>query len=253
MSFAERFRRGPGEGPDQRPDDVPGGTPEPKAAGRGWRPARRWVRIGAAAATAALVAAAIPAIAAATTSTVTFFACVTNSTGAIKIVGKTTSCGTGKHKISWNNIGPPGPRGATGPKGPQGPAGVVNGFIDNSSGAALSNTSLTTVGTLPLPAGKFLVTAKVDALIGTSNNGDDVVSCDLTASNGATLDTTGVTLIPGLNNSAGHGMTLLGATSLTVSGNVRVLCANGTGSGGGDALSVVITAVPVAKITQSFG
>ncbi len=149
-----------------------------------------------------------------------------------------------------------GPRGATGPRGPRGPrgpAGVVDGYIDNSSGASLTNTSLTVVGTLPLPAGKFLITAKLDALLGSSNNGDDVVSCDLVDSNGNTLDTTGVTLIPALNNSAGYGMTLLGATSLNVSGQVQVLCANGTGSGGADALSAVITAVPVAKITQSFG
>ena len=190
---------------------------------------------------AALAAGAIPAIAAATTTAVTYYACVTNSTGAIKIVGKATVCGTGQHKISWNNVGP------------QGPAGVVSGYIDNSSGASLTNTSLTTVGTLPLPAGKFLITAKVDALLGSSNNGDDVVSCDLGDSNGNTLDTTGVTLIPALDNSAGYGMTLLGATTLTASGHVRVVCANGTGSGGAAAISVVITAVPVAKITQSFG
>ena len=244
MSFTERFGHRPGDGPDQRPADVLSGTPEPKAPGRGWRPARRWMRIGGAAATAALVAAAIPAIAAATTSTVTFYACVTNSTGAIKIVGKNTVCGTGKHKISWNNIGP---------RGPQGPAGVVNGYIDNSGTAFLSNTSLTAVGTLPLPAGKFLITAKVDAVLGSSNNGDDVVSCDLGDTNGNTLDTTGVTLIPALDNSAGYGMTLLGATSLTASGHVQVVCANGTGSGGAAAISVVITAVPVAKITHSFG
>jgi hypothetical protein len=245
MSLNERFGKRHDEGLDQHPADHCSGTPQPKADGRGWRPARRWLRIGAAAAAAAALAAgAIPAIAAATTSTVTYYACVTHSTGAIKIVGKTTVCGAGKHKISWNNIGP---------RGRQGPAGVVNGYIDNSSGASLTNTSLTVAGTLPLRAGKFLITAKVDALLGSSNNGDDVVSCDLVDSNGNTLDTTGVTLIPALSNSAGYGMTLLGATTLTVSGHVQVLCANGTGSGGGDAISVVITAVPVAKITQSFG
>jgi hypothetical protein len=242
MSLTERFAQRPDEGPDQHADDSAGSTPGPGAAVRR-RPARRWVRIAGALAAAALAAAAIPAIAAATTSTVTFFACVTNSTGAIKIVGKATACGTGQHKISWNN---------TGPRGPQGPAGVVNGFIDNSSGASLTN-GLTTVGTLPLRAGKFLITAKVDALLGSPNNGNDVVSCDLVDSNGNTLDTTGVTLIPGLSNSAGYGMTLLGATTLTASGHVQVLCANGTGSGGADAISVVITAVPVAKVTQSFG
>lgn len=126
------------------------------------------------------------------------------------------------HKISWNNIGP------------QGPAGVVNGFIDNSSGASL-------------------ITAKVGALLGTFNNGNDVVSCNLVDGTGNQLDSAGVTLIPGLDNSAGSDITMLGATAPTASGNVRVLCENGTGSGGAAALSVVITAVPVAKITHSFG
>jgi hypothetical protein len=240
MPVTERF--------DQHPAGRPGGTPGPQGAGCSRRPARRWLRIGATAAAAtALLGGAIPAIAAARTSTVTYYACVTNSTGAIKVVGKTTACGAGKHKISWNNVGPRGPR------GPQGPAGVVKGYIDNSGGADLTNNSLTVVATLPLPAGKFMITAKVDAAIGSSNNGDDVVSCDLTDSNGNTLDTTGVSLIPALDNAGGYGMTLLGTTSLTVTGNVQVLCANGTGSGGGSAGSVVITAVPVSKVIQSFG
>jgi hypothetical protein len=85
------------------------------------------------------------------------------------------------------------------------------------------------------------------------NNGNDAVSCDLVDSNGNTLDTTGVTLIPALSNSAGYGMTLLGVTNLTAKGHVQVLCANGTGAGGAAAISVVITAVPVAKITHTFG
>jgi hypothetical protein len=245
MSVTERFGQQPGDGPDQHPAGSPDGTPGPRAAGRRWRPARRWLRIGATAAAAtALVGGAIPAIAAARTSTVTYYACVTNSTGAIKIVGKTTACGAGKHKISWNNAGP---------RGPRGPAGVVKGYIDNSGGADLTNNSLTVVGTLPLPAGKYMITAKVDAAIGTSNNGDDVVSCDLAASNGNTLDTTGVSLIPALDSAAGYGMTLVGGTSLTVTGNVQVVCANGTGPGGGSAGSVVIMAVPVSKVIQSFG
>jgi hypothetical protein len=44
-------------------------------------------------------------------------------------------------------------------------AGVVHGHIENSGGASLTN-GLTTVGTLSLPVGRFLVTAKVDALLG---------------------------------------------------------------------------------------
>ena len=56
-------------------------------------------------------------------STVTYYACVNNSTGAITIVSATKTCATGFHKIQWNQQGPAGPAGPTGPKGATGPAG----------------------------------------------------------------------------------------------------------------------------------
>jgi hypothetical protein len=68
---------------------------------------------------------------AATPATVTYYACVNNSTGAITIVGSTTVCATGSHKIQWNQVGPQGPQGpkgatgATGPKGATGATGPV--------------------------------------------------------------------------------------------------------------------------------
>src|SRR5271168_1275119 len=58
-----------------------------------------------------------------------YYGCVTNSTGAIRIVSKTTTCKSTEHKIHWDQTGPQGPqgpkgpKGATGPKGPQGPQG----------------------------------------------------------------------------------------------------------------------------------
>jgi hypothetical protein len=52
---------------------------------------------------------------------VTYYACVNNSTGDITIVGSTTTCASGSHKIQWNEEGPTGP---TGPKGATGPAGA---------------------------------------------------------------------------------------------------------------------------------
>ena len=90
----------------------------------------------------------------ATAATVTYYACINNSTGAIRIVNKTTVCKTGEHKIQWNQTGPqgvPGPQGiqgpqglrgpqglkgaqgatgATGPQGPQGPAGLASGSFE---------------------------------------------------------------------------------------------------------------------------
>lgn len=69
------------------------------------------------------------------------FACVNNSTAAVRIVANNTSCTAGKeHLVTWaitgpkgatgpaGPIGPAGPKGATGatgPKGPIGPKGVA--------------------------------------------------------------------------------------------------------------------------------
>src|ERR1700689_2186922 len=59
------------------------------------------------------------------------FACVNNTTGAVQIVGSTTTCATGSHKIQWNQAGPAGPTGpkgatgATGPTGAKGAAGAI--------------------------------------------------------------------------------------------------------------------------------
>jgi hypothetical protein len=54
-----------------------------------------------------------------------FYACVKNSTGAVQIVGSTTSCPSGSHKIQWNQTGPAGPAGAKGATGATGPKGTT--------------------------------------------------------------------------------------------------------------------------------
>ena len=61
-------------------------------------------------------------------ATVTYYGCVSNSTGAISIVSKTAVCKAGFTKISWNQVGPQGPagaKGATGAAGPVGPKGMT--------------------------------------------------------------------------------------------------------------------------------
>jgi hypothetical protein len=66
-----------------------------------------------------LIFAQLPASA----STVTYYACINNSSGAIRIVTKSTTCKTDEHKIQWNQTGPEGPKGPQGPQGPEGPQG----------------------------------------------------------------------------------------------------------------------------------
>jgi hypothetical protein len=57
-------------------------------------------------------------------ATVTYHACVNNSTGDIIIVTAGKACKSGSHKIQWNETGPQGPAGPGGPKGATGPAGA---------------------------------------------------------------------------------------------------------------------------------
>jgi hypothetical protein len=53
----------------------------------------------------------------------TYYGCVNNTSGAIRIVSKTTACKSTEHKIHWDQLGPQGPKGAQGPAGPQGVQG----------------------------------------------------------------------------------------------------------------------------------
>jgi hypothetical protein len=64
------------------------------------------------------------ALATAHAATLTYWACVNDSTGAIDVVSATATCKTGSHKIQWNQTGPRGVQGPTGAQGPQGLAGV---------------------------------------------------------------------------------------------------------------------------------
>jgi hypothetical protein len=54
---------------------------------------------------------------------VTYYGCVNNTTGAIRIVSKTTMCKSTENKIHWNQVGRQGPKGPQGVQGPQGPQG----------------------------------------------------------------------------------------------------------------------------------
>jgi len=85
-------------------------------------------------------AAMVPAV-------VTYYGCVNNSTGAIRIVSANTICKSTEHKIHWNQVGPQGPQGPQGPAGPQGPQGAQGpqGPPGISLGSFGSNTTLTQI------------------------------------------------------------------------------------------------------------
>jgi hypothetical protein len=82
---------------------------------------------------------------------VTYYGCVNNTTGAIRIVSKTAVCKSTEHKIRWNQVGPRGPQGPQGPQGAQGPQGPTGpqgsqGPPGISVGYFASNTKVTSLG-----------------------------------------------------------------------------------------------------------
>lgn len=223
------------------------------------RTSTRWRR-AAAATGLALAAAAIPAVAAATAaSPVTYYACVTTSTGAVKIVSSTTTCGTGQHKISWNNTGPagpagpPGPQGATGPQGPQGttgpqgPPGVIDAYAHGSgTSGPLSYSYWTTVGTLPLPAGSFLVTAQASPEIVGGATSDSIL-CTLTDGSGNYLDSTSYTLIEDSLTDGYGDIVLTGVTS--AGGTMTLQCSDNNSQA--YVTNAELTAIPAGMIINS--
>jgi hypothetical protein len=209
--------------------------------------------IAALAAAGGLVAVAIPALGAVTANPpITYYACVVHKTGAMKVVPKATKCGSGQYKISWNKVGPqgqpgapgspgqpgppgnPGTPGAPGAPGAPGPAGVVNGFSAASGSAQLSTSSWTTVASLSLPAGKYILnaTATLNLLSGVG----DEAQCRLADSSAISSVNDQV---EGLSS-----VSLTGATS--VGGTVTFQCRDTKGGAASDMADM--TAIPVAAL-----
>jgi len=93
------------------------------------------------------------------------------------------TCPSGYTQVTWNQKGQTGPQGPAGPQGPRGPSA---GFTASTDGVVLANgTTDTSVVSLTLPAGSYIVQAKLVPFI---SSGVDSMHCDL-------LDTDGVTVL----------------------------------------------------------
>jgi hypothetical protein len=98
----------------------------------------------------------------------TYYACVNNTTGAVRIVTSTTTCNPTEHRIAWNQAGPQGPAGAQGPTGLQGPPGTLVGYsslldygifpeLSRAPGVLVAETApVATTGTYYITASAFL-------------------------------------------------------------------------------------------------
>jgi hypothetical protein len=54
----------------------------------------------------------------------TYYACVNQASGTVKMVGEGETCKNNEYLIVWNRVGPQGPKGDTGDRGPVGPQGL---------------------------------------------------------------------------------------------------------------------------------
>jgi hypothetical protein len=136
---------------------------------------------------------------------VTYYGCVNNSTGAIRLVSKTTTCKATEHKINWNEIGPrgpqgnqgnqgprgpqgaQGPQGSQGPQGPQGPAGISVGYSSlagPTSDILLSPSAVVVAQTNPVGiSGTYFISASALPFV---VSGDSFTFCyDALASSGS--------------------------------------------------------------------
>jgi len=134
-----------------------------------------------------------------------YYGCVTNSTGAIRIVSASTSCKTTEHKIQWNQTGPQGPQGpagpqgpkgakgatgAQGPTGPQGPAGISVGYSAHAGGVTLTSyPGVLVAETAPVAAGTYFASASTLFFLASG----DAAFCYITTVNTGTTNNYGGT------------------------------------------------------------
>jgi hypothetical protein len=217
-----------------------------------WRPirtlSRRQPRLctvligaGAALALAAGSTAAYAAIATPIDSSGVIHGCYYPATGGshkvvLQDVG--TRCPSGTTAIKWNQQGPPGP---------QGPPGVVHGYATSFGSNVSLGAGFTTVATLAVPAGNFLVTAKT---VPNSNllTARDLVTCALTDGSGAVIDQSYTLLAPaGASTFDIQTIALAGGT--TTGGTIALECEDNLTEAQTGAS--VITAVPVVAVSAA--
>jgi hypothetical protein len=149
----------------------------------------------AVAATGALATAALAAAPLSEASTL--YACVKKN-GSAHLYAKKPKCKKGESKLSWGTTGPagqngsngaPGSKGTTGSNGPNGTNGAngaVAGYGAVQSGTINITSEKKLILTKTLPAGSYIVTAKVETAAAGKSEGQMESRCEL--NDGSTLD-----------------------------------------------------------------
>ena len=188
-------------------------------------------------------------------------ACVHHHGGGIYTARR---CARHDRRLTWNITGPAGgagsagPRGSTGPRGPagasgpqgirgaQGVPGPTHAYSVRGSNTPLG-TSGTTVATLNLPIGSYVVTAKL--YIRASNAGSYVWLANCTLSDGTDSDFSQAEGQPTGGNDGNAPMTLMFVHTATSPDTVTLSCyQEGTSGNSVTAEAPVITAIRVGGL-----
>jgi hypothetical protein len=150
-------------------------------------------------------------------------AAASNGSHAVVLENTGHTCPSGDTHVTWNQKGQTGPQGPVGPPGPRGPSA---GFTASTDDVVLNNgTSDTSVVSLALPAGSYIVEAKLVPFIG---SGVDSMHCDLLATDGATVLDQNFATLNAITDSFGStfGDTTIGllAPLTTSGGTISVGC-----------------------------
>ena len=117
--------------------------------------------------------------------------CYKTLSGNLRVIDSSAggTCAASETPLDWNQDGPTGATGPTGGVGPTGPTGQAGPSIfERALGNGDVPNDLGTIGSLPLPPGKYLITAKLEvAPSAVGSNTDDwwQVECSLVAGNDA--------------------------------------------------------------------
>jgi hypothetical protein len=95
----------------------------------------------------------------------TYYACINNASGTIKVWTEPKECGGNEFPIQWNNVGPKGDKGDPGPQGPPGPS---EAFATGNGDVSFSENAAEDVMTLNLPEGEYVSNVTLVA----TNEGD---------------------------------------------------------------------------------
>jgi hypothetical protein len=172
--------------------------------------------------------------------------CYDKHSGAIRVYDGSTNqpsgCTVKEAALDWNQRGP---QGVPGPQGAKGDTGPSNGYVDAWSNAPvyIDGVQPTTVASLDLPAGRYVIFAK--GSVAGNSGGNVLVQCTLTA--GAGYDYTDVDF--DADDHTGNVALTIGA-DLSAAGQAQLRC-RALGGASNWASDAAISAVKVGDLAAS--